>query len=150
MTCILTVASGPCLYMHCIKDTHTYAMYKYFYKYIYRHLCMKTYHVCTYTRCIHVGEKGVHMKTSNRPFAFVLRYTTILAPAIHMVRQRLTLHTADSATTPQQQEFVTKHLPALKQAAAAFANPTDEVLMHPECTWNAFKAVSRAVAQQLR
>lgn len=78
------------------------------------------------------------------------RYTTILAPAIHMIQQRLSLNTADHAQTPQQEQFVSKHLPALKQAAAAFAHPTDDVLMHPELAWNTFKAVSRAIAQQLR
>ena len=57
---------------------------------------------------------------------------------------------AEGAQNPQQEEFVSKHLPALKQAAAAFASPSDEVLMHPELAWNAFKTVSRFIAQQLR
>ncbi|KAL0054989.1 hypothetical protein WJX82_005498 [Trebouxia sp. C0006] len=77
------------------------------------------------------------------------RYTTILAPAMHMIQQRLSLNTADDAQTPQQEHFFSKHLPALKQAAAAFAHPSDDVLMHPELAWNTFKAVSRAIAQQL-
>jgi len=80
----------------------------------------------------------------------MFRYTTILAPAMHMIQQRLSLNTADDAQTPQQEQFVSKHLPALKQAAAAFAHPSDDVLMHPELAWNTFKAVSRAIAQQLR
>jgi len=67
-----------------------------------------------------------------------------------MIQQRLSLNTADDAQTPQQEQFVSKHLPALKQAAAAFAHPSDDVLMHPELAWNTFKAVSRAIAQQLR
>ncbi|KAL0019463.1 hypothetical protein WJX77_007420 [Trebouxia sp. C0004] len=77
------------------------------------------------------------------------RYTTILAPAMHMIQQRLSLNTADDAQTPQQEQFVSKHLTALKQAAAAFAHPSDDVLMHPELAWNIFKGVSRAIAQQL-
>ncbi|KAL0031856.1 hypothetical protein WJX79_000268 [Trebouxia sp. C0005] len=77
------------------------------------------------------------------------RYAIILAPAIHMIRQRLSLNTADDAQTPLQEQFVSKHLPALKQAAAAFAHPSDDVLMHPELAWNTLKGVSRAIAQQL-
>ncbi len=69
---------------------------------------------------------------------------------MHMLQQRLSLNTADDAQTPQQEQFVFKHLPALKQAAAAFAHPSDDVLMHPELAWNTFKAVSRVIAQQLR
>ena len=78
------------------------------------------------------------------------RYQTVFAPAIHMIKQSLAMHAADTHQTPQEEEFVTKILPALRQAAAAFCKPTDPTVMHPETAWQPFKAVTRAVAQQLR
>lgn len=67
-----------------------------------------------------------------------------------MLQQRLSIHTTQSPETPQQEEFASRHLPLLKQAAAALSSPSDEVLMHPEHIWNAFKPVTKAIAQQLR
>lgn len=78
------------------------------------------------------------------------RYTTILAPAAHMLEQRLSMYTNQSPETPQQEDFASRHLPLLKQAAAALSSPSDDMLMHPEQIWNAFKPVSKAIAQQLR
>lgn len=78
------------------------------------------------------------------------RYTTILAPAVHMLQQRLSKHVAQKPETPPQEEFASKHLPHLKQAAAALSSPSDEVLFHPEQIWNTFKSVTKAIAQQLR
>lgn len=77
-------------------------------------------------------------------------YLTIFAPAIHTVQQRLKLHDTEPARLPHQQDFAQKHLPALKQAAAALASPSTEVLAQPELAWSPFKAVSRAIAQQLK
>ena len=67
-----------------------------------------------------------------------------------MLQQLLSIHTAQSPETPQQEDFVSRHLPLLKQAAAALSSPSDEVLVHPEQIWNAFKPVTKAIAQQLR
>ena len=78
------------------------------------------------------------------------RYTTIFAPAVHALQQRLKLHANEAARLPHQQDFVQKHLPALQQAAAALASPSAEVLTHPELAWSPFKAVSKAIAQQLK
>ena len=74
----------------------------------------------------------------------------MFAPAIHLVQQSLALHADVGAQTPQQKEFATKTLPALRQAAAAFCKPTDHIVMHPELAWTPFKAVLRSLAQQLR
>ena len=78
------------------------------------------------------------------------RYNTILAPAMHMVRQRLSAHETQKPATPEQEEFASKHLPAIRQAAATLASPSDDMLRHPQQIWHAFKAVSKAIAQQQR
>ena len=67
-----------------------------------------------------------------------------------MLQQRLSIHTTQSPETPQQEDFASRHLPLLRQAAAALCSPGDEMLMHPEQIWNAFKPVTKAIAQQLR
>lgn len=69
---------------------------------------------------------------------------------MHMLQQRITAHVAQKPETPPQEDFASKHLPLLKQAAAALSSPSDEVLFHPEQIWNAFKSVTKPIAQQLR
>ena len=69
---------------------------------------------------------------------------------MHMLQQRLSIHVAQKPETPPQEEFVSKHLPLLQQAAAALSSPSEEVLFHPEQIWNTFKSVTKAIGQQLR
>lgn len=85
-----------------------------------------------------------------RSYTLRCRCTTILAPAVHMIQQRLSVHDTQKPATPEQEGFAFKHLPAIRQAAATLANPSDEMLRHPEQIWHAFKAVSKAIAQQQR
>lgn len=74
----------------------------------------------------------------------------MFAPAIHLIQKSLTTYADTDHQTPQQREFATKTLPALRQAAAAFCKPNDQVVMHPDLAWAPFKAVTRSLAQQLR
>lgn len=78
------------------------------------------------------------------------RYQTVFAPAIHLIQQSLASSAEADPQTPQQKDFVYKTLPALRQAAAAFCKPTDQVVMHPELVWSPFKTLARSLAQQLR
>ena len=69
---------------------------------------------------------------------------------MHLVQQGLSLQADIDPQTPQQKGFATKTLPALRQAAAAFCKPSNQVVLHPDTVWSPFKAVARSLVQQLR
>lgn len=69
---------------------------------------------------------------------------------MHLVQQGLSLQADIDPQTPQQKVFATKTLPALRQAAAAFFKPSNQVVLRPDTVWCLFKTVARSLVQQLR